>query len=163
MRRLYPRQHARHTDRRRGAALVEFAILSPLFLTLTLGIIEGGEALETSNIMSSAVREGGRLASMDWEGMIPQGMTTNEKVIQDIRNFMSAAGLPADEVTIEITSAEDEDFGSPFDLSATSNRLRLFQITASVPYDSISTFPVNFMEGHTITAKLSLRAGRVNM
>src|SRR5262245_10305051 len=74
---------------RRGAAMMEFAIVAPLFLTLVLGILEAGQALHASNVMAAAVREGGRLAAMDWNDFLPEGFTPNTKVIADTRNFLT--------------------------------------------------------------------------
>ena len=111
------RADRRQQQSRRGAALVEFAIIAPVFLTLVLGTIELGNALRVSNTLSAAVRQGGRLSAMDWEGIVPTGTTANQKVTDDIRNFITAAGLPGNQVTITITSAEGIDQGQPFDLA----------------------------------------------
>jgi hypothetical protein len=149
--------------RRKGAALVEFALMAPLFLLLVLGTIEGGQALETSNILTAGVREAGRLAAMDWEDSIPNGMTPNAKIIKDIRNFVNAAGLPGDDLEISITSVEGEDEGDTFDLSDPDNNLRLFRISAEIDYSDVSPFPATFMKGQTITASLVFRSGRVTL
>lgn len=151
------------TEKRSGAAMVEFAIIAPVFLTLILGAMEGGKALETSNLMSAAVREGGRLAAMDWEDVVPDGTTANDKITSDIRNFLTAAGMPGDQVGITITSAEGDDIGQTFDLADTDNRLRLFKITATVPYSSVSAYPAHFMDGHSVNASIVMRAGRVTL
>lgn len=143
---------------RRGAALVEFAILFPVFLGLILGTIEIGTGLRASNLMASGVREGGRLASMDTTGVLPQGTTLNQKVTLDIRNFLAASGLPADDITITITEAEGD---APFDLGDPANSLELFRITATIPYDSVSMWPSNFLGGENIRAALVFRAGRI--
>jgi hypothetical protein len=148
---------------RRGAAMVEFAIIAPIFLALILGTVELGTALKTSNTLASAIRGGGRLASMDWEGIVPDGVTTNEKVLTDIENFLAASGIPVAETTLTITSAEGEDEGEPFDLADPDNRLRLFRITAEVPYSAISLYPSHFMSGHDVKASIVFRAGRVQM
>ena len=42
---------------RTGQALVEFALIVPLFILLTVGIFEGGRAIYTYNALSNAVRE----------------------------------------------------------------------------------------------------------
>src|SRR5689334_21345201 len=102
-------KQCRATNDRRGAALVEFAIILPVFLSLMLGVLEIGKALEVSNLMSSAVREGGRLAAMEWEDFIASGTTPNQKVIGDIKNFLVASGVPAASITVTITSAEGSD------------------------------------------------------
>ena len=47
----------------RAAALVEFAIVLPILLLLVFGVVDFGRALYTANNLTSAVREGARLAS----------------------------------------------------------------------------------------------------
>jgi hypothetical protein len=47
---------------RRGQALVEFALVIPIFMLLVVGILEGGRAIYIYNTMSNAVREGLREA-----------------------------------------------------------------------------------------------------
>jgi Flp pilus assembly protein TadG len=46
-----------------AAALVEFAIVLPILLLIVFGIVDFGRALYTANNLTSAVREGARLAS----------------------------------------------------------------------------------------------------
>lgn len=158
MHRQKPVTKKRHD--RRGAAAVEFAVVVPLFLTLVIGVLEAGQALHASNILAAAVREGGRLAAMDWNGFVPEGYTPSTKVIADTRNLLTAAGLPGDEAVITITSAEGSDAGDPFDLSDPDNTHRLFKIRIELPYEDVSSFPSTFMYGHTITAELTFRAVR---
>jgi hypothetical protein len=51
------------TDREsRGQALVEFALIVPLFVLILIGIFEGGRAIYTYNALSNATREGLREA-----------------------------------------------------------------------------------------------------
>ena len=66
-------------EERCGAAAVEFAVMLPLFLMISLGTFEMGNALEVSHILESSVREGGRLVGMDWDDIIPDGQTPNQK------------------------------------------------------------------------------------
>ncbi len=145
---------------RRGAALVEFAIIAPVFLTLVIGLLEAGQALRAANVMAAAVREGGRLAAMDWNDFVPEGFTPNSKVISDVRNFLIASGLPGEAAVIQITSAEGEDEGEEFDLTDTNNNYRLFKISIEIEYEEVSTFPSTFMQGQTLTSELTFRAVR---
>ena len=46
----------------RGQALVEFALIIPIFLLVVVGIFDGGRAIYTYNAMSNAVNEGLREA-----------------------------------------------------------------------------------------------------
>lgn len=47
----------RHAAADRGQALVEFALIVPLFILITIGIFEGGRAIYTYNALSNAVDE----------------------------------------------------------------------------------------------------------
>ena len=53
----------RHLHRAEGGqALVEFALIIPIFMLVALGIFEGGRAIYTYNALSNAVNEGLREA-----------------------------------------------------------------------------------------------------
>ena len=151
------------SDNRRGAAAVEFAVLLPLFLMLVMGTWEMGAALTAGTKMAAAVREGGRLASMDYQDSLADGQTANAKVEQDIKNFLTASGIPGSDVSVTIEYADGPNAGSTFDLENPDNYLQLFKITASVEYEDISSFPVDYMAGETVTASLVFRMGRVSM
>ncbi|HEX8835242.1 MAG TPA: TadE family protein, partial [Abditibacteriaceae bacterium] len=49
---------------RRGATLVEFALVLPILLTMLLGIIEFGWLMRNNAIIASSAREGARQASL---------------------------------------------------------------------------------------------------
>jgi len=148
---------------RRGAATVEFAVLAPLFLLLVLGTVELGSAINHSQTMHSALREAGRLASMDYKQILPPDTNINLKITQDLRNFLTAGGIPGNLVTISIEHAGGANDGQPFDLSDPDNELELFRILASVPYPSVSAMPLRYMEGQTLTAQMTYRKGRVSL
>lgn len=158
------RRIPQHVDtRREGVAAVEFAIVLPLFLTLVLGILEIGRSLETSTTMYSALREAGRLATLDYSGSLPPNTTVNQKVIQDIRNFLTASGLPGDDFDVSIVHAEGASEGATFDLMDPDNELQYFKITADIEYSEISIFPFKFMAGQTLRSSLVFRMGQVKL
>ncbi|MBX3443123.1 MAG: pilus assembly protein [Planctomyces sp.] len=148
---------------RRGTATVEFAVIAPLFVTLALGTWEMGTAVTASNNLTASVREGGRLASMDFTGKLAQNQTPNQKVIQDIRAFLSATGIPGAQTTVSITHADGALAGQEFDVSSPDNYMQLFCIRVTVPYSAVSLFPNRFMSGQTLRAELTCRRGRVSM
>lgn len=150
-------------DARLGAAAVEFALIAPLFLSLLLGVAEMGRALNIAQNMTAAIREGGRLASMDFSKSVPAGSTANEKVIQDIRNMLTASGTNGDLVDIAITYADGASAGQPYDLTEHKHDLLLFRITAEVNYSDVSFFPLRTMDGRSVTASLVFRQGRSQM
>jgi len=137
--------------------MVEFALIAPLFLLLILGMTEAGHAFQVSGDLCSAVREGGRTASMDLSEVTASNQTLNQKVTQDIRNFLTANGIPGDQVTITITHA---DSSATFDLSNEANYLKSFRITASVPYSEVSRLPADYLSGRTLSFSAVYRMGR---
>lgn len=151
------------SQRRRGAAVVEFAVMAPVFLTLTLGSVELGYALNASNTLYGALREGGRLASQDWSDMLEPNETPNDKVIQDVRNMLTAARIPGDEVTLTIVHADGPSAGQPFDLADPDNYLELFTINAEIPYEEVSLISGYFLKGQSLRASITFRMGRVSL
>lgn len=67
------RRQQKSTDR--GASLVEFALILPLFVVLIFGMITGGIALSQQNSVKNAVREASRFAAVS-----PKGTTASELV-----------------------------------------------------------------------------------
>ena len=153
-------QH-RQKQNRKGVAAVECAMMLPIMMVLVLGLIEMGTALRASTIMQSSVREAGRLASMDWRYVVEDGETPNLKVEQDIRNFVTASGLPGEDLVVSIEHAEGDSAGTKFDISDSDNQLKLILIEITLPYSSISLFPTQYMGGRNLRAGLVSRAGIV--
>lgn len=147
---------------RRGTATVEFAVIAPVFLILVLGTWEMGTAVRASNNLTAAVREAGRLASMDFTGTLAVNQTANQKVEQDIRAFLNAAGMPGGQATITITHADGAYAGQTFDLENGDNYLELFRITATVPFTAVSVFPNKIMQTSQLKAEMINRRGRVS-
>ncbi|MFK7820775.1 MAG: TadE family protein [Planctomycetaceae bacterium] len=156
-------QGAQKNQERRGAALVEFAVICPVLLSLCIGTIEIGRSMQASTILYGAVREGGRLASMDFADNVGDGETANEKVIRDIRNFITASGLPGDKVTVVIRKTAAGQGGVDFDLEDPDNNLELFRITVILKQSDISIFPVAYMHDKKLRARGVFRAARSSL
>lgn len=152
-----------HENGRSGVAAVEFALVAPIFITLILGTAEMGRALDVSTNLTAAVREGGRLASMHHNGMVPAGMTTNAKVIQDIRNVLTANGINGNKVTLTLTHPDGPQLGQEFDLDDPQNALGNFRITATVAYRDVSFFPLQIMSESTLRTSIVFRLGQASL
>lgn len=133
--------------------------MAPLFVTVTLGTIEFGNAFQRTNVLSSCLREGGRLAAMEYKDVILPGQTPNDKVLLDIRNLIKANGLPGDLVTLEIVHADGPQEGSPFVLDDPNNEMKLFRINATLDYTEIDVFPAGFMQGTVLEESIVMRLG----
>ena len=90
----------------RAAAMVEFAIVLPIILLVSFAIVDFGRALYTVNNLTSAVREGARLASVQ---ISPDPTTTASKsaVTTAVKNYVIAFGgdSTADSVTETFSGA----------------------------------------------------------
>ncbi|MEZ5944148.1 MAG: pilus assembly protein [Planctomycetaceae bacterium] len=147
-------------SQRRGSATVELAVITPLFLMLVLGMLEFGRAFHTTSSMDSAVRDAGRLASMGRPESIPESMSLNDKVSNDIRATLSAVGFNSEAIEVSIVYADGTNAGSPFDLDDPDNEMQLFRIEATIPYTEVSAFPLRYLRDHLIKSSIVLRLGR---
>lgn len=102
------------SGRARAAAVVEFAVVLPLLLTILFGIIEFGYAFMVRQTLQHAAREGGRLASL------PTSTAPYGNVIGRVNAIMEPTGLTSFEVAVSQPAACQE------------------MVTVSVPYTDVS-------------------------
>jgi Flp pilus assembly protein TadG len=120
----------RRNDDRKGAVAVEFALIAPILMVILVGLVEVSRLYYMKNLMSIAVRDAARLASMDREGILEDGASTNDKVELDLRNFLTAMGLPGHQADVNICHPGTSE---SFDLDAPDNATELFEVNVSVP------------------------------
>ena len=97
IKRLSVRQFLRRT---RGAAIVEFALVVPILFLLVWGIISFSRAYQRLNALTSALREGARVAST-----LDQLVTDASKrsmVFRSISTFSTAFGYTVDTTLVTI-------------------------------------------------------------
>lgn len=82
---------------KRGAAMVEFALVLPLLILLLFGIIELGRAYYTWSLMSEAVREGARAGVVELNSAA--AITTADQITN---NFLIAVALTGANVSSTI-------------------------------------------------------------
>lgn len=85
---------------RRGAVLVEAALVLPLLLTLAIGMIQLGLVLHAQNVLTAAAQDGARVAAAD-------GRSVNEGV--DHARRLLAAGLGSRAARVSVSGAEGRD------------------------------------------------------
>lgn len=102
----------RHIIGGRGQALVEFALVVPLFLILLFGLIEVGRLIYLNNAFNEAAREAARFGSVEqWAHACPKGVSAPDRftcTAQVARDRV--AGAPAAfevEVTCKSTDSVD--------------------------------------------------------
>ena len=138
--------------------MMECAVTLPVLMTMVLGILEIGSALRASTILQSACRESGRLTAMDWRYIVHVNQTPNQKVEQDLKNFITAAGLKGSQSTVTITHADGASVGQTFDLADPNNDLKFVRLQVTLPYASVSVFPLTYLAGKTLKASIVMRA-----
>lgn len=82
---------SRRSDRERGAAMVEFALILPVFVALVFGIISFGYMLSYRQSLGQAASEGARAIAI-----VPSGMDTATKTSKGrvaINDALSAYGM----------------------------------------------------------------------
>ncbi len=132
------RFHKPRDRRRRGAALVEFAVVAPLLFTLVFGIIEFGRLLMVQQVITNASREGARQAILDG--------SSASHVRQTVTDHLNSCGVSG--ATIQVTPGTGKvSFGKPLTVSI------------SVPFDKVSWLPSPFfLKDHTLRANTVMRS-----
>src|SRR5262249_34493460 len=113
--------------------------------------------------MYAAIRQSGRLASLDYDSRLQKGQSINDKVALDIKNALTAEGLPGNQMSVSITYADGPKAGSTFDLSDSNNDLQDFRIGVTVPYTAVnknSFLPKNMTN---LSASVVFRKGRTSL
>lgn len=141
---------------RRGAVTVEMALIAPVFLAILLGVTEASRMYEIQNQLSSAIREGSRLAAMDREGYL-DGQSTNQKVVNDVKNLLDAAGVPGSAADVTI---KHHDSDIDFDLDDPANDLDLFTVTLSISMEDVNVLYGAADSDAYMSASITLRNAR---
>ena len=93
----------RKTGRLNGQALVETALVLPLVLLLLLGVVQFGMILSGEIAVSSAAREGARLAAVG---------ATDAEISSKVENMLHSSPL-LKAVSVHITPEGTRSFGQP--------------------------------------------------
>jgi Flp pilus assembly protein TadG len=121
---------------RKGSATVEAAILFPVLLLLTFGIIEYGWLFLNANLITNTARHGARIA------ILPN--STNTLVTNSISNLMATANITGYQVTI-----------SPSDISS-MNVGEVVKVEISVPWRKIAIINSPFLPKPTTNLRASV-------
>lgn len=111
----WKRRTRRHRDsnRARAGAIVEFAVVLPLLLTILFGIIEYGYVFMVRQTLQHAAREGGRLASLQ------TSVAPYANVIDRVNEVMAPTRISSYQVQVTQGTCEET-------------------VTITVPYDDVS-------------------------
>jgi Flp pilus assembly protein TadG len=135
---------------RRGAAVLEMALVLPIFFMVVLGIVEFGRAMMVGQMVTNAAREATRLAIVDG--------STNSAVETWVEEFLqSSIGVDAADVTVNINVTAAPGNDDPGDEIGNAQSRDLVQVSVSVPFDKVSYLPGNYLDGKQLSAQSAMR------
>ena len=123
---------------RRGAAVVEFAVVSPVFFLLVFGMIEYGRMVMVQQMLTNAAREGARVGVLD--------SSTASEVTSKVNSYLTAARINNATVTCDPSNPSSAGYGEAV------------TVTVSIPFSQVSWLPSPmFLGGTTMTATSAMR------
>jgi len=111
----------RRNKRRKGAAVVEFAVVAPVLILLLLGMIECGRMIMVQQALTTAVREGARTA-------IVEGASASS-AIDAAESFLAGAGITGGKITVTPSNTATAAHGQPI------------TVAVVVPFAKVSWLP----------------------
>lgn len=136
MRRLTRKGLRRYPRKRRGATLVEFAVVLPLLLAILMGIVEFGWVFMVRQTLTNAAREGCRTAVLK--------ASTEEDVATRVREVMDPLGY-------------EEGTVWSFDATPITNETQTVTVTAPIEHISITGGYVLSGDDYTISGTCTMR------
>jgi Flp pilus assembly protein TadG len=123
---------------RRGAALVEFAVVSPVMFLMVFGMIEYGRMVMVQQVLVNSAREGARVGVLDG--------STLANVQTAVNNYLTAAFINGATIGVTPNPPSSAGFGQPV------------TVTVSVPFNQVSWLatPI-FLKGRSLSASSTMR------
>lgn len=123
---------------RRGAAVVEFAVVAPIFFLLVFGMVEYGRMVMVQQILTNASREGARVAVLDG--------TTTSQVTSTVQTYLQSCSVSGATVTVTPSPPSSAAYGAAV------------TVAVSVNFDQVSWLPSPmFLGGKTMRATTVMR------
>lgn len=128
-----------YRKKQRGASVVEFAVVAPLFFMLILGIIEFGRVMTVQQVITNAAREGARMAILD-------GSSASE-VQSWVTDYLKGGHIEGATIEIDPSEPSSAGYGAPI------------TVTVSIPISDISWLPspLFFKGSNSLTASAVMR------
>lgn len=132
------RKRTYRLETRKGAAVVEFAVVAPLMILLTTGMMEMGRVVMVKQLLVNASREGARLA------VLPEATTI--EVQNAVEQELQASSIHGATITLTPTVIESAPPGSPV------------TIAISIPAADVSWIPKPmFTFSNTLSSATTMR------
>lgn len=139
-----PKRHCRE-----GSAIVETALVLPIFLTLILGLVEFGRAMAVSNLLTNCAREGARLATI-------KGVTAQEVKDTVRAQVQSLVGVSPANNDVTVTVDPYPGNPDPNDEPANARTRDLCTVQVTLNYSSVAYF-VRFLGTSKLRGQAAMR------
>jgi Flp pilus assembly protein TadG len=131
---------------RRGAAVVEFAVVAPIFFLLIFGMIEFGRVVMVQQLLTNASREGARLGVLN--------DATTSQVQSRVVNYLAGAQITISTTDVDVDYAAD---------TSSPDGGESVTVTVSVPFNQVSWLPSPmFLSGYMLSASSGMRRETVD-
>ena len=129
---------------RRGASLVEFAFVAPVFFAMIIGIIEVGRGLMVQQLLTEAARRGARTAVI--EG------TTSAQIKSAVTDYLATVGVNGSTAGVSVNDA-------PVDTveAQTMPAYTELTVSVSVPVSSCTWLPASWFLSGSISGQYTMR------
>ena len=126
---------------RRGAAAVEFALVSIAFFGIVLGIFELGRALMVKHLLTNAARQACRVG-------ILQGKSTSQISAVAV-NALTSQGINGDSVTVQVNDASAD--------ASTARSGDEITVLITIPARNVSWLPLTSYVVGNLSGQYTLR------
>lgn len=136
----FRKQLSTHGDKglRVGAAVVEFAVVSPVLILVLLGMIECGRMIMVQQSLTTAAREGARAA------IIPG--TSRAMAKEVVESFLARVGVTGSKISVRNRNTTSLAHGEPI------------TVTVTVPFSRVSWLPKPFfLRNTTLSSAATMR------
>jgi Flp pilus assembly protein TadG len=130
--------------KRRGASLVEFAFVAPVFFGMIIGIVEVGRGLMVQQLLTEAARRGARAGVI--EG------TSSAQIKSAVTDYLTTVGVNGSTAGISVNDA-------PVDTVEAQNMPAYTEMTVSVsvPVSSCTWLPASWFLSGNVSGQFTMR------
>jgi len=123
----------RSSKQRRGASIVEFAFIVPIFILMLFSFFEYGRLFFARNVMDAAVREGARFAVVNGDsGTVAQVQSVVDSKMGLIKNFFTGSTYTTNVFWLRLSDNTEQtpynnaQFGNPIGVRVSGDFKTLF-------------------------------------
>ena len=125
--------------KRRGLAVVEFEVIAPFLVFLTIGLIELAHGYQVKEVLTDAVRRGGRNAALP--------STSSAAIQSDVQSVLSKNNITSADATVTITVN-----GASVDASTAKTGDQI-AVKVSIPVSKVTIITPLFLPGQSLKSE----------